>query len=150
MSYYLMVEYEDWKVSIVDAKSGDPIQEAWFIITDIDKEFVINDQNNKISLPSKSNSEKDRYPNGYTTITVSKGYYTRIDHNFKIGGGEREIRLDLNPMEPMSNKMVDEIFHNSSNVELAEFLDNYKADPYLFTREKWYLLEYGGLSWKMV
>jgi len=39
-------------------------------------------------------------------------------------------------MEPMSNKMVDEIFHNSSNVELAEFLDNYKADPYLFTREK--------------
>ncbi len=116
-------------VEIVDIKSGEGIEEARLIIADTGKEFVIDKNNNIISIPYKKASEKNQYPYGYTIITAAEGYYPRTDHNYKIGGKEDgKITLELTPRESNSNQSFTEVFHYSSEVELAEFMNYYNIN----------------------
>lgn len=113
---------------IVDIKNGNEIHNAniRFIITEIEKEYNIS-ENNKISIPNKETANPSSYPYGYTTITSVKGYYPRIDHNFKIAGnGDALITLEMTPIGELENSSFVEVFHESSDVEMVEFLNYYK------------------------
>jgi hypothetical protein len=79
-----------------------------------------------ISIPYKKSDKNSSYPYGYTTITSAKGYYPRIDHNFNIGGSANAIlTLELTPIGELENSSFVEVFHESSDVEIAEFLNYY-------------------------
>jgi len=83
--------------------------------------------NNVIAITNKKDEKHSKYPYGYTTITYAKGYYPRIDHNFKIGGNtDAEITLELTPIGDLDNSSFTEEFHTSSEVEMVEFLNYYK------------------------
>ncbi|MBC8060235.1 MAG: hypothetical protein H7Y18_06175 [Clostridiaceae bacterium] len=115
-------------LKIVDFKTGKEIQNIGykFIITDLNKEFNISKNNSEISIPYKKTAKTSYYPYGYTTITSVKGYYPRIDHNFRIGGsGDAVITLEMTPIGELANISFVKVFHQSSDVEIAEFLDYY-------------------------
>ncbi len=112
---------------IVDIKSGTEIHnlDIRFIIPEINEEYNISEYK-EISIPAKKPAKPSLYPYGYTTITSVKGYYPRIDHNFKIGGnGDAVITLEMTPIGELENSSFVEIFHESSDVEMVEFLNYY-------------------------
>lgn len=114
--------------NIVDIKNGSVIDNAdiRFIITDINKEYNIS-ENKQINIPAKKMDKPSSYPYGYTTITSVKGYYPRIDHNFKIGANvDAVITLEMTPIGELENSSFVEVFHESSAVEMVEFLNYYK------------------------
>lgn len=122
-------EQGNLKVEIIDINNGKNIEEVKFIITDINKEFMIIADNNIISIPDKNVNGKNKYPYGYTIITKAKGYYPRIDHNLKIGGKEdAKITIELTPEEPFLNQSFTEVFHNSSQVELVDLMNYYNIN----------------------
>lgn len=113
-------------VKIVDITDGKAIEAGKIIITDTGNEFAVNGENNIISIPYKKATEKKQYPYGYTMITISDGYYPRIDHNLKIGGGDGLLILELTAREAFENRSFTEYFHQSSEVEMVEFMNFYK------------------------
>lgn len=119
---------------IVDIKNGNEIHgiDIRFIIPEINKEYNIS-EGDEISIPSKDTVGPNSYPYGYTTITSVKGYYPRIDHNFKIGGnGDALITLEMTPIGELENSAFVEVFHKSSDVEMVEFLNYYKFKNIIF------------------
>lgn len=115
-------------VKIVDITNGKSIEEGKLIITDTGNEFVINSESNIISIPYKKSTEKPKYPYGYTIVTVADGYYPRIDHNLKTGGGGGQLTLELTPRKPFENQSFTEYFHHSSEVEMVEFMNYYNLN----------------------
>ncbi len=112
---------------IVDIKNGNEIHNAdiRFIIPEIHKEYNIS-EHKKISIPARKMDKPSSYPFGYTTITSVKGYYPRIDHNFKLGANvDAVITLEMTPIGELENSSFVEIFHQSSDVEMVEFLNYY-------------------------
>lgn len=118
----------NWIVNVVDNKTGEIIEKTNIVVTDINKNFTINSKNNVISLPQKpfKNSNKGKYPYGYTIITFSKGYLPRIDHNLMIGkNSDTNILIGLDKPEPLSNISYTEFFHGSSQSSIVDFLNYY-------------------------
>ncbi|WP_179238945.1 hypothetical protein [Sedimentibacter hydroxybenzoicus] len=119
---------ESITIKIIDIADGKAVEEGKLIITDTGDEFAVNSESNIISMPYKKATEKNKYPYGYTIITAADGYYPRIDHNLKIGGGDGQLTLELTPRKPFENKSFTEYFHHSSEVEMAEFMNYYNLN----------------------
>lgn len=118
---------ENLTFKIVDIKNGNEIHNAdiRFIIPEINKEYNIS-KHKQISIPAKRMDKPSSYPYGYMTITSVKGYYPRIDHNFKLGANvDAVITLEMTPIGELENSSFVEVFHQSSDVEMAEFLNYY-------------------------
>jgi len=118
------------KVNVMNIKDGRSIDCARFIIVDLNKEFNITKENNIIrGIPYKGALRESDYPYGYTTITYADGYYPRIDHNFKFASGKgAELAIELTPIGEFDNSSFTEVFHESSEVEIAEFLEYYNLN----------------------
>ncbi len=120
-------EKGNWIVTILDSQTGEKIDNADIIVTDINKKFTINNKENIISLPQKPYKKNDsKYPYGYTIITSSKGYLPRIDHNLPVGkNSDTNILIELDMPKPFTNSAYTEFFHNSSQNMVADFLNYY-------------------------
>lgn len=118
---------------IIDIKNGNEIHndDIRFIIPELNKEYNLSERK-KISIPNKKMDKPSSYPYGYTTITYVKGYYPRIDHNFKLGANvDAVITIEMTPIGELENRSFVEVFHESSDVEMVEFLNHYNlADIY--------------------
>jgi len=117
----------NWIIEVVDIKTREKIVNAEFVVTDLDKKYIINSNTNTISLPKKpsyKNANKGKYEYGYTIITFSEGYLPRIDHNVHMGS-DVNILIELEKPEPFSNASYTEFFHPSSRNELVDFLGYY-------------------------
>jgi len=116
------------KVNAVNIKDGRSIDAARFIIIDLNKEFYIAEGNNIIAeVPYKEVLKAGYYPYRYTTITYADGYYPRIDHNLKLTseGEGSELTIELTPIGEFDNSSFNEIFHESNESEMTEFLRYY-------------------------
>ena len=123
-------EKDGIEINVSDITDGRSIDDARFIIVDLNKEFNITKENNIIrGIPYKGALRESDYPYGYTTITYADGYYPRIDHNFKFASGKgAELAIELTPIGEFDNSSFTEVFHESSEVEIAEFLEYYNLN----------------------
>jgi len=117
----------EWSVKLSDIDTGMEIKEAEIAIAELDKTFVISEQDNIIKHPiirQKSPAKTGTYPYGYTIITYAKGYFPRIDHNISYGG-DGELTLELTKVKPFTNQTYTEYFHGASMGATGEFIYHY-------------------------
>ncbi len=130
------VVYSTSKVKIIDMNTKEQIESATIIITDLEKEYSINKNSNKIYLPKKPYEcystdkckDKGLYPYGYTTITFADGYIPRIDHNLILGYESTQVVIELLKIddENVENRQYEEYFHKHSPSIVYELLNHYK------------------------